>query len=127
MASEEQRHLSQARLINFMALNMLRKGLTDHACKHGFSGTSGLDPELGRFAIADPDGGISCNSIVWLTAGNVADQTYFNHVLNVPNSGFIDEADNDDPQQYAAAMARAMCMTSARLISRRRYRLNRLD
>lgn len=104
--SEQNRHIAQSRLVAFMAMNQIRKKQTD--CHAGVTGRPGLDPEFGRFAIADPDGTISCNSIPWLHAKDVSDQDFFKEALKRTDEGFIDEINNHDPHQYAAVMARAM-------------------
>jgi HD-GYP domain-containing protein (c-di-GMP phosphodiesterase class II) len=106
--SEQHRHLAQSRLVAFVAMNQIRKGLTDKVCRRGVVGTPGLDPEFGQFALADPDGNISCNSIPWLNVNNVADEAYFKEAKTRVDEGFIDESSNRNPHQYAAVMARAM-------------------
>jgi hypothetical protein len=52
IASEQQRHLAQSRLVAFSVMNHLRKGLPERICRNGVVGEPGLDPELGTFAIA---------------------------------------------------------------------------
>jgi putative nucleotidyltransferase with HDIG domain len=106
--SEQHRHLAQARLVAFMAANQIRKGLNPEICRYGFVGMPGLDPEFGHFAIADPHGKVSCNSIPWLTSRNVASQDYFQKALQLVDIGVIGESDNHSPSQYRAIMARAM-------------------
>ena len=106
--SEQRRHIAQARLVTFMAMNEIRKGLTEKDCHQGVVGRPGLDPEFGQFAIADPNGNISCNSIAWLKLGNVANQDYFKEAVKQVDTSFVDEVDNRPPGQYEAIMARAM-------------------
>lgn len=72
IASEQQRHLAQSRLVAFSVMNHLRKGLPERICRNGVVGEPGLDPELGTFAIADPSGNITCNSIPWLQLNSLA-------------------------------------------------------
>ena len=106
--SEQHRHMAQARMVAFVAMNHIRKGLTSKVCLHGVVGEPGLDPEFGQFAIANLDGEVSCNSIPWLTAHNVADQNYFKEAIKRVDQGFIDQPDNHAPGKYHAIMARGM-------------------
>lgn len=108
--SEQHRHMTQARMVTFVVRNQFRKGLlTEKVCKHGVVGTIGLDPEFGQFAIADPNGKISCNSIPWLTTDNVSNQDYFKEAMKRVDVGFIDQADSHHvPGHYHAVMARAI-------------------
>lgn len=106
--SEQQRHISQARLVAFMAMNQLRKGLDENICRDGFIGAPGLDSEMGQFAIADLDGKVSCNSIPWLTSSNVANQNFFKKSLELVDFGYIGHAERSDSNKYVAIMARAM-------------------
>lgn len=106
--SEQHRHLAQARMVAFIAMNQIRKGLTLKICQRGVVGEPGLDPEFGQFAIADTNGNISCNSIPWLTAKNVADENYFKEAMKRADIGFIDQPETHTPGQYHALMARSM-------------------
>lgn len=106
--SEQRRHIAQARLISFIAMDQVRSGLKPDICLRGISGSPGLDPELGRFAIADSNGKIFCNSIPWLKLENVADKGYFQSALRLADTTIIAEEDNQNPSQYAALMARSM-------------------
>jgi HD-GYP domain-containing protein (c-di-GMP phosphodiesterase class II)/HAMP domain-containing protein len=82
----------------------------------GRYGESGFDPEFGAFALADPDGTVSCNSIRWLTVSTVAGSQFFRAALHDPDHSVVDEADHsvvDDADkrellQYTAVLARAM-------------------
>lgn len=109
ISSEQQRHLAQARLTSLVVRNYIRKGLIDRHCGAiGVTGELGLDPEFGEFAIADPEGNISCNSIPWLAGINVADKSYFKQALVRINLGYIEKVDGAKPHQYAAILAHAM-------------------
>lgn len=108
IVSEEQRHLMLARHVAFLVINQLRKGLTAKDCRQGVVGAPGLDRDFGKFALAATNGDVSCNSISWLTSGNVAGQDYFQKALRGDNLDFIGEADNRDPAKYAAIMAHTM-------------------
>jgi len=106
--SEQHRHLAQARMVAFIAMNQIRKGLTPKVCQRGVVGEPGLDPEFGQFAIADTDGNISCNSIPWLTAKNVAGENYFKEAMKRVDLGFIDQPETHTLGLYHALMARSM-------------------
>ena len=108
LSSEQQRHIAQARLIVFEVMRAWGRGMADTACRYGIGGEPGLDPEFGAFALADPDGTISCNSIPWLHARNVADQMYFKHAMQRLYKSVLAEADNRNPLEYNAILARAM-------------------
>lgn len=114
--SEQRRHIDLARQVSLLAINELRKGITGDICQYGEVGKTGLDPELGQFALADPDGKVSCNSIPWLTAQNVADQNYFKQAILLKGEGYIDEANDQDPQHYSAILARALHDHSGNLL-----------
>ncbi|MBU1424016.1 MAG: HD domain-containing protein [Gammaproteobacteria bacterium] len=105
--SEQHRHLAQARMVAFVAMNQIRKGLTRGVCQHGVVGEPGLDPEFGQFAIAAPDGKLSCNSIPWLKTDNVANENYFKEAMKLADVGFISQAGNQSGQ-YRSIMARSM-------------------
>ena len=106
--SEEKRHLGLAQMLSFMVTHDVSKGMTEKVCRQGYSGAAGLDPEFGHLAIADAKGNISCNSIPWLHDKNIADQRYFFEAMKLNDQSFIDEADNENPRQYAAILARTM-------------------
>jgi len=106
-ASEERRHVSLASEMQFLVINEIRKGLTEQDCTRGLVAMTNREHEFGRFAVADPDGNITCNSIPWLTDKNVAVQSYFREALQRDGYGYIGEADNRNPGQYAAVMSRA--------------------
>ncbi|MBU0690136.1 MAG: HD domain-containing protein [Gammaproteobacteria bacterium] len=106
--SEQHRHIAQARMVAFMAINEMRKGLDGKVCSQGVVGYAGLDPEFGRFAIADLQGNVSCNSIPWLTDKNIARQQYFQQALQQSDLGIVGRAHNGSPAHYAAIMARAL-------------------
>ena len=106
--SEQQRKVALARQVALSVMNEIRKGLTKDDCKIGLVGSPGLDPEFGQFAIADPQGNVSCNSIPWLQYKNVADQDYFKQALRLVNTGVITEASDHNPNLYRAMKARAM-------------------
>jgi hypothetical protein len=108
IGSEEQRHLALARQVTLLVVDKLRNGLTEQDCRHGITGSSSLDSEFGQFAIAAPDGAVSCNSIPWLATDNVADQDYFQEALKRVEHGFIREVDNHDQNNYAAILTRAL-------------------
>lgn len=106
--SEQHRHVMLARQVAFVAMNEIRKGLTEKDCEQGVVGSPGLDPEFGQFAIADPQGNISCNSIPWLHYNNVSDQDYFKHAVHLVDAGVITGTVDHDPRKYRAIKARAM-------------------
>lgn len=106
--SEQHRHVALARQVAFAAMNEIRKGLTEKDCKQGLVGQPGLDPEFGQFAIADPQGNVSCDSIPWLNFTNVADQNYFKQAIQLIDVGVITEAADHNPKLYRAIKARAM-------------------
>ncbi len=108
IASEQQRHLAQARQISFIVMNNIHKNTLEQYCHTGIKDEAGIDPEFGQFALASPDGIVPCNSIPWLSAGNVADQSYFKLALQQLNASIIGKADNRNPHQYSAILARAM-------------------
>jgi HD-GYP domain-containing protein (c-di-GMP phosphodiesterase class II)/HAMP domain-containing protein len=109
VSSEQQRHLAQAQRLALMVMNQWHRGLPGNtACPAGVVAGSGFDAEFGAFALADPDGTLSCNSISWLTAPTVADSEFFLAALHDPASSVVDETDNHDPLQYTAVLARAM-------------------
>jgi|GEM_PF-3940846 len=116
LASEEQRRFTMANLVAYLVMNRLGKGLSENDCHQGIVGIPAIDPELGKFALAAPDGKISCNSIPWLTATNVADQDYFRHALRRIGTGYVSEADNHDPEQYTSVMALAMRDKAGRVL-----------
>ncbi len=95
-------------MVSFMVMNHLRKGLNQKICSQGIVGEPGLDRGFGQFALADPDGKVSCNSIPWLTIDNVANTAYFTQAIKRVGLGYLSEADNKNAQQYAAIMAHAM-------------------
>lgn len=106
--SEQHRHMAQARLVAFMTINEMRRGLDEKVCSRGVVGYAGLDPEFGRFAIVDLRGNVSCNSIPWVTEKNVAHQHYFQQALQLSDLGIVDRAGNGKPDHYAGIMARAL-------------------
>ncbi len=109
IASEQQRHLAQSRLVAFSVMNHLRKGQLDAICRKGVVGEPGLDPEIGTFAIADLRGNVTCNSIPWLGERNVANEAFVQEALQRVDFGEIGKLSvqgNAPPE--AAIMARAM-------------------
>ncbi len=106
--SEQSRHFALARMIAYKATSDIRKGLTAKVCRQGYVGELSIDSELGHFAIAEPNGNISCNSIPWLTAKNVADQEYFKQAMKLVDQDVVSEADSKTPGQYTVIKARAM-------------------
>lgn len=116
ITSEEKRHLVMANLVAHLVVDRLGKGVIKNDCRHGIVGIPFIDPELGEFALADPDGKVSCNSIPWLTATNVADQDYFKQALKRIGSGYVTEVNNHDHKQYASVMAFAMRDKAGRVL-----------
>lgn len=106
--SDNHRHIAQARQVAFSVTNHYRKGMTDQVCREGVVGEPGLDPEFGHIAIADTQGNISCNSIPWLTDKNVSGTDYFKNAINLVDSSFIHEVENNNSAKYVAVLARAM-------------------
>ncbi len=106
--SEQHRHISQARQIYFLVTNKISSGLNDEVCRNGIVDEPGFEKAFGQFAVANSDGNVVCNSIPWLKIKNVASQDYFKEAVNLVNLGFIAEADNKNPDLYAAVMARAL-------------------
>ncbi len=106
--SENRRHIAQAREISFAVIDHIRRGQARDICLKGAIGESGLDPEFGPFAIADHAGRITCNSIPWLSDTNVADKDYFKYAAKRADASVIAQADNRDPHQHTAFLARAM-------------------
>lgn len=106
--SEQHRHFAQARLVSFIVRNEIRKGTTASICKQAPISSPGLDTEFGQFAIADSNGNISCNTIPWLTAKNVADQEYFKQALKLQDLSYVGEANNQKSDKYEAIMARSI-------------------
>ena len=107
--SNQHRHLAQARLVAFLAMNEMRKGFArDEVCKYGVSGFPGLDPEFGHFAIAEPDGTVHCNSIPWLAERNVSGEKFFREAVQSIDISVFAEANNRQPDRYEGIMARAM-------------------
>jgi PAS domain S-box-containing protein len=114
--SEQHRHISQARQVYFLVTNKIAAGLSDNDCRNGIVGEPGIEKAFGQFAVANPDGKVICNSISWLKIGNVAGQEYFKEAVKLENSGLIAEADNRDPDLYAAVMARALRDSQGRVL-----------
>ncbi|MDD5366753.1 MAG: HD domain-containing protein [Gallionellaceae bacterium] len=106
--SEQHRHVAQARQAAFLVINQIRKGLGKRICRQGVTGAPGLDPEFGRFALADPNGKISCNSIPWLVASNVSGKRYFIDALKQSDLGVINVGEISQASDYEAIMARPM-------------------
>ncbi|HQT26260.1 MAG TPA: hypothetical protein PLK99_06635, partial [Burkholderiales bacterium] len=106
--SEQHRHFAQARLVAFLAVNEIRKGLTGIDCKGGMTGYPGLDPEFSRFAIAKPNGDVYCNSISWPVGKNVSDEAYFKEAIKSFDSGIVTESLNRKSHRYEGMLARAM-------------------
>jgi HAMP domain-containing protein len=106
--SEQLRYVAQANRVALLVMNRIRNDFRGIDCRRGVVDEFGLDPGIGRFAIADAHGRISCNSIPWLTATNVADRDYFQRALVYVDRGAIAEANNHNRDQYAAVLARAM-------------------
>ncbi|MBP6422135.1 MAG: GAF domain-containing protein, partial [Propionivibrio sp.] len=106
--SEQHRYIAQARQVAFLVMNEIRKGIAPNLCRTGLSGAPGLDPELGSFALADPNGNISCNSIPWLSINNVAEKPYFKAALKQGDLGVISIDDNLSTPEHEVIMARAM-------------------
>jgi len=106
--SEQHRHISQARQVYFLVVNKVSAGLNKQDCISGVVGEQALDYEFGQFAVTNPDGKVICNSITWLKTDNVSNQDYFKEATKLIHLGVIAEADNKNPDQYAAVMARAL-------------------
>jgi PAS domain S-box-containing protein len=106
--SDQHRHISQARQVYFQVVNKIATGLDEDTCRKGIVGEHDLESVFGQFAVANQDGKVICNSIPWLKVKNVIRQDYFKEALKLVNSGVIAEADNIDPDLYAAVMARAL-------------------
>jgi|GEM_PF-380497 PAS domain S-box-containing protein len=106
--SEQHRNISQARQVYFLIQNKISSGLNDEVCRKGIVSELGLENEFGQFAVANPDGKVICNSIPWLKIDNIASQGYFKEATRLFDSGYIEAADNMNPNLYAAVMARAL-------------------
>lgn len=106
--SENHRHIAQAGVIAFSVIEHIRNGLTEEVCASGVAGAPGLDPEFGHFAIADSAGNISCNSIPWLSEGNVANHDYFKQATGLEDTSVVALTDSRDPHEHPALLARAM-------------------
>jgi diguanylate cyclase (GGDEF)-like protein len=108
IAAEERDHFRQANGVAILAENAILRGQLKHICPQGIVGVPELDPEFGHLAIAAPDGTVSCNSIPWLTAKNVAAEDYFKNVLPLGAANIAAEVDYDTPHQYFSVMVHAM-------------------
>jgi PAS domain S-box-containing protein len=114
--SEQHRHISQARQVYFLVTSKISSGLNKEECRDGIVGEHGLEYVFGQFAIASPDGKVICNSIPWLKLNNVSNQDYFKEAVKLEHLGLIAEADNKNPDLYAAVMARALRDKSGRVL-----------
>jgi diguanylate cyclase (GGDEF)-like protein len=115
ITTQEHSHFRQALGVAIWADNAIRRGQLKQLCPQGIVGVPELDPEFGHLAIAAPDGTVSCNSIPWLSAKNVASAGYFKKVLPPGAGNIIDAGNDNNPHQYTSILAHAMRDSQNRL------------
>lgn len=99
-------HFAQARQTAFIVMNLIRRGAISNYCQSGITNEPGLSRAFGRFALVDPNGQVTCNSISGLTKNNINDQGYFRQTIQSVEWSVIAAIDHNGA--YHAVLARAM-------------------